>query len=50
MEVKWFCIFGIFLFGGMFVGMGLSEYHNNQCRLEAIRAGIDAKTVKELCK
>jgi hypothetical protein len=50
METKWLCIFGIVTFGGMFIGTGFSEYHNNQCRIAAIQANIDAKAIKELCK
>lgn len=50
MEFKWLSIFGIVTFGSMFIGMGFSEYQNNQCRVEAIRAGIDVKVIKELCK
>ena len=50
MEVKWLSIFGIVVFGGIFIGMSFSEYHNNQCRIEAIHANIDVKTIKELCK
>ena len=49
MEVKWLSIFGIVVFGGMFVGMGFSEYHNNQCRIEGIRAGLTADVIVKTC-
>ena len=49
-EVKWGIVAICLLFLSLFAGLGFSEYQNNQCRMEAIRMGIDAKLIKELCK
>lgn len=50
MEMKWFCITVIVLFGGMFVGLGFSEHFNNECRIEAMKAGYTKEAIKEICR
>lgn len=50
MEIKWGMIAFAVVFGLMFVGLGLSEYYNHQCRIEAMRADYTKDAIKELCK
>ena len=50
MEMKWIAIMAIGMFGAMFVGLGFSEHNKSQCRIEAIKAGIEASKIKEICQ
>ena len=49
MEVKWFMIGMAVIFGLMFVGMGVDQYSKSQCRIEAIRAGVEADKINTAC-
>lgn len=49
MEVKWYMIGMAIVFGTMSVGMGIEQYANNQCRIEAIKAGVEADKIKTAC-
>ena len=50
METKWVVIGVISWLGLIFVGMGLSECYNHECRMTAMRAHMDLSKIKELCK
>lgn len=50
MELKWFYITVIVMFSIMFVGLGFSEHSNNECRIEAIKAGYTKEAIKEICR
>ena len=49
MEVKWISIMCAVVFGSMFVGMGFDHHNKTQCRIEAIKAGVDADKVNVAC-
>lgn len=49
MEIKWIAIMSMVMFLGMFVGIGYSEYAKKECRIEAIKAGVDAEQIKNIC-
>ena len=49
MEVKWFAIAMAVIFGLMFVGMGVDQYSKSQCRIEAIKAGVEADKINLAC-
>ena len=49
MEVKWMMIGFAVMFGAMFAGMGIEQYSQSQCRIEAIKAGVDADKIKLAC-
>ena len=49
MEIKWTMISTAVIFGTMFAGMGLDHYSKNQCRVEAIKAGVEADKIKTAC-
>ena len=49
MEVKWLAIAMAVIFGLMFVGMGLDQYQKSQCRIEAIKAGVEADKINRAC-
>lgn len=49
MEMKWLAIMVIGLFGAMFMGLGAQQYGENQCRIEAIKAGVEADKIKTAC-
>jgi len=50
MEMKWFMIAFAVVFTGMFVGLGFSEYHKGQCRIEGIKASMPAENIAKICK
>ena len=50
METKWIVIGVVSWFACMFIGMGMSEYYNHECRMAAMRAQMDLNKIKELCK
>jgi hypothetical protein len=49
METKWIviCILGCCV--AMFVPLAITEYSNGQCRIEAIKAGVEADKIKMAC-
>ena len=46
---KWSMIFLMVLVTGMFSPVIVSEYGQHQCRIEAIKAGIEADKIKQAC-
>jgi hypothetical protein len=49
MEIKWVMIGIAVMFGGMFAAMGVEKYSESQCRIEAIKAGVEADKIKTAC-
>lgn len=49
METKWIviCIVGFSV--AMFSPLAIMEYSNGQCRIEAIKAGVEADKIKTAC-
>lgn len=50
MEMKWSMIAVAVIFCTIFVALGVKEYMGSQCRIEAVRAGMDADSVLKTCK
>lgn len=46
---KWMSICIIAVMGLLFGPIGCSEYQKYQCRIEAIKAGIDADKIGQAC-
>ena len=49
-DMKWFAIIMIFFIAIPLAGLALSDYHKGQCRIEAIRANMDAEKIAQVCK
>lgn len=49
MEVKWFAIALAVIFGIMGTGTALEQHGKTQCRIEAIRAGVEADKINTAC-
>jgi hypothetical protein len=50
MEVKWAVIVMVVLFGGMFAGLSVEKYQQNQCRIASVQAGKSADDIAKICK
>ena len=46
---KWVCIMCISIAVAMFAPLGIVEYSKSQCRIEAIKAGVDADKINMAC-
>jgi len=49
-DMKWYAIVMIVIIGAPLAGMALKEYQNSQCRIEAIRANMEADKIAQVCK
>ena len=49
MEAKWFAIAMAVVFTAMFAGMGVDQHNKSQCRIEAIKAGVEADKIDRAC-
>jgi hypothetical protein len=49
MEVKWLAIAMAVIFGMGFAGMAMEKYSDSECRISAIKAGVEADKVKTAC-
>ena len=49
-DMKWFAIVMIFFIGIPLSGLALSEYQKNQCRMEAIKSGMDPDKIAQVCR
>jgi hypothetical protein len=49
-DMKWYAIVMIVIIGTPLAGLALKEYELNQCRIEAIRAGMDADKIAKVCQ
>ena len=48
-DMKWFLIIMALFVGAPMFGLGYEEYSHNQCRIEAIKAGLDADKINSAC-
>jgi hypothetical protein len=46
---KWMSIMIAIVFTAMFTPLAVQEYGNSQCRIEAIKAGVEADKIKLAC-
>lgn len=49
MSDKWITILVIGFTSAMFLPLGIMEYSKNQCRVEAIKAGLEADKINQAC-
>ena len=49
-DMKWYAIVMIAIIGIPIAGLALNEYQKSQCRIEAIRANMDAEKIAQVCK
>ena len=49
MQERYLAAIMIALFAAMFGGMAIEDYHKNQCRQEAIKAGKSADEINKIC-
>ena len=49
METKWLAIMAIGVSIGMFTPLAITEYSKAQCRIEAIKAGVEADKINMAC-
>ena len=49
METKWMVILGISVLTIMFSPIMVGEYQKSQCRIEAIKAGVEADKINLAC-
>jgi hypothetical protein len=49
-DMKWPALAFMFILGLPLVGLALEQYNQGQCRIEAIRAGMDADKIIRVCK
>jgi CHASE1-domain containing sensor protein len=48
-DMKWVLLLVILFIGMPMAGLALSEYHHSQCRIEAIKAGVEADKINTAC-
>ena len=48
-DMKWVVILCMVFIGVPLLGMGYEQHSHNQCRIEAIRAGVDADKINSAC-
>lgn len=46
---KWIVIMIVGVIGAMFTPLAIMEYGNTRCRIEAIKAGVEADKIKLAC-
>jgi hypothetical protein len=49
-DMKWYAIVMIFIIGLPMAGLALKEYQLSQCRIEAIKVGMDTDKILQVCK
>ena len=49
-DMKWAALAFFFVMGVPMAGLALSEYQKSQCRIEAIRANMDADKIAQVCR
>lgn len=48
-DMKWVVLLMVAFIGLPLIGMALSEYQQSQCRIEAIKAGVEADKINVAC-
>jgi hypothetical protein len=49
-DMKWFAIVMIAIIIIPMTGVALHEYQQGQCRIEAIKVGMEADKIAQVCK
>lgn len=49
METKWMAITLCIVFAATLAPVTVSEYQKSQCRIEAIKAGVEADKINQAC-
>ena len=49
-DMKWFALAFMFIIGMPMAGFTFDQYQKNQCRIEAIKAGMDTDKILQVCK
>jgi hypothetical protein len=49
-DMKWFALAFMFIIGIPMVGFTFDQYQKNQCRIEAIKVGMDPDKIAQVCK
>ena len=49
METKWIAILAVGLATAMFTPLAVMEYGKTQCRIEAVKAGVEADKINMAC-
>jgi hypothetical protein len=49
MDGKWIAIMAVGITMGMFAPLAAMEYGKSQCRIEAIKAGVEADKINMAC-
>ena len=49
-DMKWAALAFFFVLGVPMAGLALSEYQKNQCRMEAIKTGMDPDKIAQVCR
>jgi hypothetical protein len=49
-DMKWPALAFMFIIGIPMTGLALEQYQKNQCRIEAIKAGMDADKIGQVCR
>jgi hypothetical protein len=49
METKWLAIMWVGIVAAMFTPLAVSEHGKSQCRIEAIKAGVEADKINTAC-
>jgi len=48
-DMKWVLLLTILFIGAPMAGLALSDYQHSQCRIEAIKAGVEADKINAAC-
>ena len=49
-DMKWMSLIFIFIVGIPLVGLGIEKYQIHQCRIEAIKVGMEPEKISQVCK
>jgi hypothetical protein len=49
-DMKWYAIVMMAIISIPMAGLALKEYQTSQCRIEAIKAGMEADKIAQVCK
>jgi hypothetical protein len=49
-DMKWAALAFMFIIGIPMVGFTFDQYQKNQCRIEAIKVGMDTDKILQVCK
>ena len=48
-DMKWVLLLSAVFIGAPMVGLALTDYQHSQCRIEAIKAGVEADKINVAC-